>query len=128
MVGIEEGGWQALAPPFIFPICYSIKTTTMVTTPIHVFARWKVKAGNMPIVLELFKALGPKTREEKGNLFYKLHQSQADANTLVIFEGYADEFAQKAHTDSDHYQKLVVEQILPLLEEREVTLTIPIGD
>ncbi len=98
----------------------------MVTTPIHVFARWKVKAGNMPIVLELLKVVGSKTLQEKGNLFYKIHQSLADANTLLLFEGYADEVAQKAHMNSDHFKKVVVEQIIPLLEEREVTLTTPI--
>lgn len=98
----------------------------MATTPIHVFARWKVKEGNMPIVLELLKVVGPRTREEKGNLFYQIHQSQADANTLILYEGYADEAAQKEHMNTDHFKKLVVEQIVPLLEEREVTLTIPI--
>jgi autoinducer 2-degrading protein len=98
----------------------------MTTTPIHVFARWKVKEGNLDTILELLKVVQAKTIQEKGNLFYKIHQSRADANTLILLEGYADEGAQKAHTGSEHYKKLVVEQIVPLLEEREVTLTTPI--
>ena len=97
----------------------------MVTTPIHVFARWKVKEGNMSTVLELLKIVRSRTLQEQGNLFYKIHQSQADANTLILFEGYSDEVAQKAHMNTDHY-RMAVEKILPLLEEREVTLTIPI--
>jgi quinol monooxygenase YgiN len=60
------------------------------STPIHVFARWKVKEGNMPVVLELLKVVKTKTRLEKGNLFYKIHQSLADTNTLILFEGYED--------------------------------------
>lgn len=97
----------------------------MVTTPIHVFARWKVKEGNMSTVLELLKVVRSGTLREEGNLFYKIHQSQADTNTLILFEGYSDEAAQQAHMQTDHFQ-MAVEQIVPLLEEREVTLTIPI--
>ncbi|MBO9567168.1 MAG: antibiotic biosynthesis monooxygenase [Niastella sp.] len=96
------------------------------STPIHVFARWKVKEGNMPVVVELLKVVHTRTRQEKGNLFYKIHQSQADANTLILFEGYENEAAQKAHVNAEHFIKVVVEQIVPLLEEREVTLATPI--
>ncbi len=98
----------------------------MATTPIHVFARWKVKEGNMETVLELLKVVRSMTLQEKGNLFYKIHQSQADANTLILFEGYADEAAQKEHMNTAHF-KMVVNQIAPLLEQREVTLTTPIA-
>lgn len=97
----------------------------MVTTPIHVFARWKVKEGNMATVLELLKAVRSGTLQEQGNLFYKIHQSRADANTLILFEGYSDEVAQQAHMNTGHFQ-IVVQQIVPLLEEREVTLTTPV--
>ena len=98
----------------------------METMPIHVFARWKVKEGQLQAVLTLVKALRTKTIAEKGNLFYQIHQSRADANTLLLFEGYADEAAQQAHAHSDHFTTLAVEQIIPLLEEREVTLATPI--
>ena len=102
------------------------KFTTMTTTPIHVFARWKIKEGNAPTVLKLLNDLRAKTISEKGNLFYMIHQSCVDANTIILFEGYADEAVQQAHTNSDHFKKLAIEQIIPLLEEREVILTTPI--
>ncbi len=94
--------------------------------PIHVFARWKVRAGNKQTVLDLLQEVRSKTIQEKGNLFYKVHESQADANTLILFEGYADAAAQQAHMNAAHFKKVVVEQIVPLLEEREVTLTTPV--
>ena len=100
----------------------------MVTTPVHVFARWKVKEGNLQEVLKILKVLREKTLMEKGNLFYRVHQSKADGNTLILFEGYANEPAQKAHMDSDHFKSLAVGQIVPLLEEREVFITTPIED
>ncbi|PSL23348.1 putative quinol monooxygenase [Chitinophaga ginsengisoli] len=100
----------------------------MATTPIHVFARWKVKEGYLETVLRLLKEVHSKTVLEEGNLFYKIHRSKADANTLILFEGYVSESAQQAHVNADHFKKGVVEQIVPLLEEREVMLAIPLED
>lgn len=100
----------------------------MTTTPVHVFARWKVKEGDLETVLGLLKEVRSLTVLEQGNLFYKIHQSREDANTLILFEGYTDDTAQKAHVESAHFLKFVVGQIVPLLEMREVTLTTPLGD
>ncbi|MCF6405212.1 antibiotic biosynthesis monooxygenase [Chitinophaga filiformis] len=98
----------------------------METNPVHVFARWKVKEGNFEAVLALLKEARSMSLKEEGNLFYEIHQSKADANTLILFEGYANEAAQQAHVQSAHFMRVVAGQIVPLLEEREVTLTIPI--
>jgi quinol monooxygenase YgiN len=98
----------------------------MATTPVHVFAKWKVKAGNMPVVLQLLKELHIASIKEKGNLFYRAHQSITDANTLILFEGYVDAASQQAHIHSEHFKKLAIEQIIPLLEEREFVLATPL--
>ncbi|MDJ1491776.1 putative quinol monooxygenase [Cytophagaceae bacterium DM2B3-1] len=90
---------------------------------IYVFAKWKVKEGQLETVLSLLPDAVKKSTEEEGNLFYKIHQSNSDPNTLVLFEGYKDEAALNEHRNSTHFQTLVVGQIVPLLEEREVTLT-----
>ena len=100
----------------------------MTSMPIYVFARWKVKDGNKETVLKLWKELRTKTTGEKGNLFYKVHQSRTDANTLILFEGYTDEVAQQMHLHSDHFKKLAIDQIIPLLEEREVMLATPLEE
>jgi quinol monooxygenase YgiN len=91
----------------------------MPAVPVHVMARWKIKEGNKQTVLKLLKELHSETIKEKGNLFYMIHQSVTDANTLIIFEGYTNEITQKEHVNSAHFKKLAVEQIIPLLEERE---------
>ena len=98
----------------------------MAVKTVHVFARWKVKEGEMPSVLKLLGELSAQTRNEKGNLFYTVHQSKADPSTLLLFEGYSDEAAQKAHVDSAHFQLLAVNEIIPLLNEREVFITTPV--
>jgi quinol monooxygenase YgiN len=93
---------------------------------IHVFAKWVVQGNKLEIVLGLLQELAKKTKIEEGNLFYTLHQSTTDPNIIILFEGYKDEAGLNFHKNSDHYKKIVVEQVIPLLKEREVTLTNPL--
>ncbi|MCX8532342.1 putative quinol monooxygenase [Chryseobacterium luquanense] len=89
---------------------------------IYVYAKWQVKEGKLDAVLQIMKEAAQKSSEEKGNLFYKIHQSKTDENTLILFEGYENESAIEIHRHSEHYQNFVVKQIIPLLENREVIL------
>ena len=88
--------------------------------PVYIFAKWQVKAGMLDQVLVLLAGVARKTAEEKGNLFYKIHQGNSDANALILFEGYTDDIALEAHRNSDYFQNIVIKQIIPILESREV--------
>lgn len=90
--------------------------------PVHVFATWKVKEGQLTNVLNLMKIVQEESLKEKGNLFYKIHQSNSDADTLVLFEGYTNEAAVAHHRNSTYFQELVLGKIVPLLEKREIIL------
>jgi len=89
---------------------------------IYTFAKWRVKEGQLETLLSLLAELTTKSRAEKGNLLYKIHQSIEDANIFVLFEGYKDESALAEHRNSEHYQTLVVGKIIPLLEDREIVI------
>ncbi|MCW3169038.1 antibiotic biosynthesis monooxygenase [Chryseobacterium sp. 09-1422] len=89
---------------------------------IYVYAQWNVKVGKLDEVLQILTQAAKKSSEEKGNLFYKIHQSKSDQNTLILFEGYENETALEFHKNSENYQNLVVKEIVPLLESREVIL------
>jgi len=91
--------------------------------PIHVFATWKVTDGHVENVLNILKTVHDESIKEKGNLFYKIHKSNSDANTLVLFEGYTSEEAVTEHRNSAYFQDLVLGKIVPLLEKREIVLT-----
>lgn len=95
----------------------------MSTLPVYVFAKWQVKQGNLTTVLTLLKQAAQKSREEKGNLIYKFHQSISDGNMILLYEGYADDAAAEEHRNSDHFQEIIVRSIVPLLESREVVMT-----
>lgn len=90
--------------------------------PIHVFATWRVKEGQLDTVLDLLTEVAQKSIAEEGNLFYKVHQSNTEPNTLILFEGYKDEAAVAEHRNSEHFQTLVIGKIVPLLESREVVV------
>lgn len=49
-------------------------------------------------------------------------EENTDANTILLFEGYTDELAIAKHRASEHFQSRVLGEIIPLLENREVTL------
>jgi (4S)-4-hydroxy-5-phosphonooxypentane-2,3-dione isomerase len=90
--------------------------------PITVFAKWQIRDGELDKVLNLFAELVNKTRQEEGNLFYTIHQSNTDPNTFMLYEAYKDEAAVAAHRASDHFKAIALEQIIPVLQNREVIL------
>lgn len=98
----------------------------MENSPIHVIAKWKVKAGELNTVLELLPEVVKATLAEEGNLFYNIQQDQADPDLLLLTEGYKDTTAAAEHRNSAHFQSIVVGKIVPLLETREVHVTTPL--
>jgi quinol monooxygenase YgiN len=94
--------------------------------PIHTFAKWTVKPGQLDTVLAIVNDLHAKSIEEKGNLFYNILQDNSNPNILVIFEGYTDEAALTQHRNASYYIEAVVEKIRPLLKDREVIVTTPL--
>ena len=84
-------------------------------------AQWRVRDGALDSVLSLVPELIAATRREPGNQLYRVFQhGDASQRTLVLIEGYADRAAVEAHRQSDHFQRIVVGRIVPLLEERDV--------
>jgi autoinducer 2-degrading protein len=87
--------------------------------PIYLFAKWKVREGNLEKVLSLLPKLAELSRAEEGCIFYRVHQGRSETHTLMLYESYRDEAALDAHRASEHFQRMVVGEILPMLEGRE---------
>ena len=98
----------------------------MSVAPIHVFAKWKVRPGELENVLLILKELKANSIQEKGNLLYQVHQDKSDPNTLILFEGYSDDSALALHRSAGYYIQAVVEDMQTLLLDREVILTTPV--
>jgi quinol monooxygenase YgiN len=82
--------------------------------------KWKIKAAELPGILELLPELAEKTRSEDGNVFYEIYRSESEPTEFVLRERYVDDEAAQAHRNSEHYQRIVAGKIIPHLEVREV--------
>jgi quinol monooxygenase YgiN len=85
-----------------------------------VIARWKIKKGQLETVRELLNQMVSATRAESGNLCYDLYHSADAPENILLFEQYTDEAAFAAHRAASHFQSLVLEKLIPLLESRSV--------
>jgi autoinducer 2-degrading protein len=97
------------------------------TKPVYLFAKWKIREGHLERVLSFMPELAARSSAEEGCIFYQVHQGRLEPNTLMLYECYRDEAALDAHRSSEHFQKIVIGEIVPLLESREPFLADLIG-
>ncbi|NMH27131.1 putative quinol monooxygenase [Flavobacterium silvaticum] len=88
----------------------------------ELIVKWKIKESGTARVLELLQQMATETKKEKGNIFYNIYQSEDNPNELFLHERYTNPQALEDHKNSTHYNKIVAEQIIPLLETREVVM------
>jgi quinol monooxygenase YgiN len=84
-------------------------------------ARWLAKEGEEERTLAILEELAPASRAEPGCLHYQPCRDREDPRRFLIFEVYADDDALRAHSESDHFQRLVLDDAVPLLESRDRT-------
>ncbi len=80
------------------------------------------KKNCIETVLNLLPELIAKSIAEEGNARYKIYRSNSESNLFILFEVYRDEQSLEAHRNSSHFQEIIMKQIVPLLENREVIL------
>jgi (4S)-4-hydroxy-5-phosphonooxypentane-2,3-dione isomerase len=78
-----------------------------------------VKEGREEAVAAVMPEIVAASRTEPGCLMYVAHRHLEDARRFMFYEQYVDEAAFNAHTESEHYQRLVVPIIAPSVESRE---------
>jgi quinol monooxygenase YgiN len=88
----------------------------------ELIVKWKIRKSETARILTLLPELAEKTKSEKGNLAYLIYQSESNPNELILHERYTDQDAVELHKNSEHYQKIVVNEIIPHLEVREVVI------
>jgi quinol monooxygenase YgiN len=87
-----------------------------------VVAKWKIKESEVFRILAMLPELAEKTRAEEGNISYTIYQSESDPRELILHEHYVDAAAAEMHRQSEHYKRIVVNEVIPHLEIREVVL------
>ncbi len=90
-------------------------------------ARWVAKEGEEERVLAVLEQLAPASRAEPGCLHYQPCRDRDDPRRFLIFEIYADDDALRAHSESEHFQRLVLDEAVQLLEGRDRSFYVTIA-
>ncbi|MGY6658811.1 putative quinol monooxygenase [Amycolatopsis sp. TRM77291] len=77
-------------------------------------------------VLGLLEPMAAASRREPGCLSYTVHSGTGDG-VVVIVEEYESEQDFTAHCESEHFRRIVLGEVVPLLSERQVTTCVPAG-
>lgn len=79
---------------------------------------WTAKPGNEDRVREILQQMGSASRQEPGCVAYTTHADPDNPREFFIYEKYEDAAGLEAHQQTPHFQQLVLETALPLLESR----------
>ncbi|MEU6018097.1 putative quinol monooxygenase [Streptomyces sp. NPDC047515] len=90
-----------------------------------VVARYRTKEGEESTVLPLLDTMATASRQEPGNLAYRVHQGTEDPRAIVLYEEYSSEADFTAHCATAHFQEIVLGKVVPLLESRDVLRCAP---
>jgi autoinducer 2-degrading protein len=88
--------------------------------------KWQVRSGQEEVVSQALKQLVEHSRTEPGCLYYQPHVSASQPDLLYLYEVYASPAAAAAHRETDYFQKIVLETIVPMLLSREVVAVNPL--
>jgi (4S)-4-hydroxy-5-phosphonooxypentane-2,3-dione isomerase len=64
--------------------------------------------------------------KEPGVVRFEVGRSQEKPNLFALWEVYRDEDAVTSHHSTEHFQRLVVDGVRPLVQQRTVETVVPI--
>ena len=79
---------------------------------------WVANPGNEQEVSAILRELGDASRAEPGVITYTTHVDPENPREFFIYEKYHDESGLEAHQATEHFQTLVLQRAIPLLESR----------
>jgi quinol monooxygenase YgiN len=89
---------------------------------LQVIARHTVTAGKEEEVLPLYSRLATASQGEPGCVSFLAYRQIDDGRDIVLLERYASREAFEAHRDTTHFKELVLDQIVPRLDDRTVEM------
>jgi quinol monooxygenase YgiN len=81
--------------------------------------RMKAAEGNGARAVEVARELAEASRAEPGCRAYVPCVDPDDPSSLLVFEEYDDKAAFEAHGATEHFQRLALGELFPLMESRE---------
>jgi quinol monooxygenase YgiN len=81
--------------------------------------RMTAPEGELDRAEELIRRLGEASRQEPGVVHYIAHRDSEDPRVFLMYEQYRDKAAFEEHGRTAHFKELALEQLFPMLENRE---------
>jgi quinol monooxygenase YgiN len=81
--------------------------------------RMKAQEGSEGRALEVMRELAEASRQEPGCEAYVPCQDPDDPRSFIFFERYRDKAAFEEHGATEHFQRLALGELFPLMESRE---------
>ena len=78
------------------------------------------------IAESLLREMRAASQKEEGVIQYEVGRSREKPNVFALWEVYRDQGAVDTHLASEHYQRLVVSGIRPLVQDRSIERVVPI--
>jgi quinol monooxygenase YgiN len=78
-------------------------------------------------IAEILKALTAESRKEPGCVTYVPHTVESHADTVLIYEQYADEAALEFHKGTPHFAKYAIGGLYQKMLERHVDALIALA-
>lgn len=75
----------------------------------------------------MFRELRDASVKEPGVVRFEVGRSQERPNVFALWEVYRDREALNAHRSTEYFQRLVVDGVRPLAQERNAETVIPIS-
>ena len=74
----------------------------------------------------LFRELRDASRQEAGVIQFDIGRSRENPNVFALWEVYRDQQAIDAHLTTEHFQRLVLNGLRPLAQDRDIERVVPI--
>ena len=87
-----------------------------------ILAEYGVQENKLPEVLQLLKQVRELSSREPRCVCYRVNQVIEDPYKIVLYEEYQNEDALNHHRESSHFQEIIMQQVLPLLQSRKLTI------
>ncbi|HZC84556.1 MAG TPA: putative quinol monooxygenase [Rubrobacter sp.] len=92
-----------------------------------VVARYVVSEGHDSTVARLLRKNAEASRAEPGCLAFSVYQEIDDPRAFLLYERYTSGDAFQAHRRTPHFEDIIEQQVVPLLDERAWTRVEPLA-
>jgi quinol monooxygenase YgiN len=90
-------------------------------------ARYRARKGEGDLVEATLRRMAEAVHSSEPEcVVYRASRSLEDPDVFVLYEEYVDESALEAHRTTPHFQELIEQTIVPVLETREREILVPV--